>query len=222
LEEVEKASMKLLSQWKLRIEKRNRLTEDHYSSMQKTLIEFAKDHVKVRRSSSTGQFFSKTLVTKRNEYDDLKGWSIQTLEESQHVRKKNFMSSINKPIGGMKLERVSLEAGEDETLFHPSFQGLSTEIILSQGNGGNLSGSMENLLPHAIPLRPRKSRRCRAELAENRPGILLKPKLNPLEGDSSLRTGHGQWWKKDSSAIEVLPRVRVSIDSSNGSRHAFL
>jgi len=222
LEEVEKASIKLLSQWKLRIEEQNRSTEDHYSSMQKTLIEFAKDHVKVRRSSSTGHFFSKTPVTKRNEYDDLKGWSVQTLEESHHVREKKIMSSINKPVGGMKLERVSLEAGEDETLFHPSFQGLSTEIILSQGNEGNLCRSMENLLPHAIPLRPRKSRRCRAELAENRPGILLKPKLNPLEGDSSLRTGHGQWWKKDSSAIEVLPRVRVSIDASNGSRHAFL
>jgi hypothetical protein len=64
-------------------------------------------------------------------------------------------------------------------------------------------------LPIGIPLCPRKSRRCRAEIAEGRPGILLKPKLNPLEGDSSLRSGHGQWFKKDSSAILVLPRVRI-------------
>jgi dynactin 4 len=64
-------------------------------------------------------------------------------------------------------------------------------------------------LPIPIPLRPRKSRRCVAELAEGRPGILVKPKLNPLEGDTSLRSSHGQWFKKDSSAVLVLPNVRV-------------
>ena len=67
----------------------------------------------------------------------------------------------------------------------------------------------KDLLPIPIKLRPRKSRRCRAELREGRAGILLKPRLNPLEGDSSLRSGHGQWWKKDSSAIHVIPSVTV-------------
>ncbi|MGK3737186.1 MAG: dynactin-4 [Bacillariaceae sp.] len=203
LEEVEKASIELLSQYKSRLEERNRSTDDHFNSMQKTLTEIAKEHVKGRRSNSSGRFFSKAPVTKRNENDDLKVWSVQALEESQRTREENFISSINNPVGGISLERISLEArGEDEEeedeqpLFHPSFQGLSTEIILSQRNGGNLPGSMETLLPHPIPLRPRKSRRCRAEIAESRPGILVKPKLNPLEGDSSLRTGHGQWWKK--------------------------
>lgn len=70
-------------------------------------------------------------------------------------------------------------------------------------------------LPTPIPLRPRKSRRCIAELAEGRPGILVKPKLNPLEGDTSLRSSHGQWFKKDSSAILVLPRVRVERRHGN-------
>lgn len=72
-----------------------------------------------------------------------------------------------------------------------------------------------NQLPIPIPLRPRKSRRCLAELAEGRPGILVKPKLNPLEGDTSLRSSHGQWFKKDSSAILVLPRVRVEKQHLN-------
>jgi hypothetical protein len=67
----------------------------------------------------------------------------------------------------------------------------------------------KDLLPIPIKLRPRKSRRCRAELREGRAGILLKPRLNPLEGDSSLRSGHGQWWKKDSSAIHVIPSATV-------------
>jgi len=52
------------------------------------------------------------------------------------------------------------------------------------------------LLPLPLALETRQSRRCRAELADGRPGILLKPKLNPQEGDSSLPTGHGQWHRK--------------------------
>ena len=42
-----------------------------------------------------------------------------------------------------------------------------------------------------------------------RPGILLKPKVNPLEGDSSMRSNVGKWWQKDSSAISVLPSISL-------------
>jgi hypothetical protein len=35
------------------------------------------------------------------------------------------------------------------------------------------------------------------ELSKGKPGILIKSKINPLDGDTtSSRTGHGQWWKK--------------------------
>jgi hypothetical protein len=79
-----------------------------------------------------------------------------------------------------------------------------------------------DLLPLPVPLRVRESRRCRAELAEGRPGILLKPKLNPVEGDTSLRTGHGQWHKKDSSAVHVVPRVRVTGQAAVGNTRFLL
>lgn len=222
LEEVDRALADLFSKLKVKKEELNKTTEDHFGNMTKTMIGLAKDHVKGQRSS-TRRVFSPATAAKHVEDGDLKGWSIRTLENSQRARHETIESSINKPVGGKSLKHISLEAGEEEEpLYHPSFQGLSAETILSQEVGGFIAGSKDTLLPLSIPLRPRKSRRCRAELAESRPGILVKPKLNPLEGDSSLRTGHGQWWKKDSSAIEVLPRVRVSIDASDGSRHAFL
>ena len=203
LEEAEKASIELLSQWEAQKEEHNRLAEDHISSMQKTLVGLAKDHVKCHRSS-TRRGFSTGLSTKHSD-DDLNGWSIRILEETQRTRERKFESSINQPVGGKSLKKISLDAGEeDEPLYHPSFEGLSAETILSQENGGNMVGSIETLLPLSIPLRPRKSRRCRAELAESRPGILVKPKLNPLEGDSSLRTGHGQWWKKVCSCSVII------------------
>jgi len=221
LDDVKKASAELLSQWKARTGERNKVADDHFSDMAKTMVGLAKDHVKGQRTS-TRRGFSSGLSSKRSQDGDQKGWSIATLEKSQHARYKTMESSITQPIGGKGLTLVSLDEGEKEPLYHSSLQGLSAETILSQEVGGTVVGSIETLLPLSIPLRSRKSRRCRAELAESRPGILVKPKLNPLEGDSSLRTGHGQWWKKDSSAIEVLPRVRVSIDASDGSRHAFL
>ena len=222
LQQYEDASLKLFTQWKSLVEERNRPSEDHFSTMKDNLSELAKDHIKCLRSSSTPHFVSKSIIQTRKEDDFLKGLSIQSLEESQRTRKENLVSSFSQTVGNMKLERITLEAGENSGLFHPSFEGISTEIILSKVTGENSPGSLDTFLPRAIPLRPRKSRRCRAELAENRPGILLKPKLNPVEGDSSLRTGHGQWWKKDSSAIQVLPRVRCIIDASDGIRHAFL
>jgi hypothetical protein len=125
--------------------------------------------------------------------DGLDSWSIQSLEESIEARGKLVAEANTQPISGQELQFVSLEA---EQTLNPSLYGVSADSILLQHNGGSVVESMDALLPLAIPLRPRKSRRCRSELAEGRPGILLKPKLNPLEGDSSLRTGHGQWWKK--------------------------
>ncbi len=195
LEAVKEASEELLSQWKAKITQRNQLGADHFSNMTKAMVGLAKEHVKGQRSS-TRRVFSPGLASKRSQDGDTKGWSIETLENSQRTRNQTVESSINKPVGGKGLTQISLDTEENTRLYHPSLQGLSAETLLSQEVGGNTTGSLETLLPLSIPLRPRKSRRCRAELAESRPGILVKPKLNPLEGDSSLRTGHGQWWKK--------------------------
>jgi hypothetical protein len=48
-----------------------------------------------------------------------------------------------------------------------------------------------------------------------------------MDGDTSLKYGHGQWWKKDSSAIHTIPKVKIlrygTEDSSHdGQFHAFL
>jgi dynactin 4 len=193
-EEFEKASNELGLQWKTLTEQRNHAAEDHYRNMLTTLTGLAKDQVKGLRSSSTTTFnrYFPTITTKRG-LDGLEAWSVKALEESIKERGQRYASANQQPIGGQQPQLVSLAL---EQPLDESLQGISVESILLQENGGALVESRVALLPLAVPLRPRKSRRCRAELAEGRPGILLKPKLNPLEGDSSLRTGHGQWWKK--------------------------
>jgi hypothetical protein len=52
------------------------------------------------------------------------------------------------------------------------------------------------LFPLPISMLPKITKRCTMELSKGKPGILIKSKINPLDGDTtSSRTGHGQWWK---------------------------
>ena len=215
-EELEKAAETLGSQYKSRTDQSNQTAETHYKKMLKTLEGMAKEQVKGQKSTL---LFSSTSAATRRGLDGPEGWSVEALEEALVTKKNMYSTSAEQPLGGKEFDDVSLE--EEVKALQDSLQGKPLQSLFLQRTATQ-PASANDLLPLPIPLRPRKSRRCRAELAEGRPGILLKPKLNPLEGDSSLRTGHGQWWKKDSSAIQVLPRVRTTIHASDGTRHAFL
>lgn len=127
-------------------------------------------------------------------------WSVDSLEASMKQKMEalngDFATKLQFPV-----QRVSLDDDSDGdkklVVMDESMNGISHAAIQLQVlNRPDPIRSRSEMLPLPIPLRPRNSRRCRAELALGRPGILLKPKLNPLEGDSSLRSGHGQWFKK--------------------------
>jgi hypothetical protein len=158
--------------------------------------------------------------------DPIEGWSVSALESKLQAKKEEFSGAQNRDKAQEPfVERVALSDGPDLDLddltIDDSLRELSVVAFQLQALHNGLGAGTgypppqgqfirrKDLLPLPIKLRPRKSRRCRAELREGRAGILLKPRLNPLEGDSSLRSGHGQWWKKDSSAIHVIPSVTV-------------
>lgn len=151
---------------------------------------------------------------------DIDGWSVEALERKLAKTKAARTTTAKDDFWGLAIERPPLS---DEP--PPVDASLASVPILSLQSQrvSMMAQSRSDLLPVPVPLRARWSRRCRAEIAEGRPGILLKPKLNPLEGDSSLRTGHGQWWKKDSSADHVMPRVRVMrVEPVEGGRALLL
>jgi dynactin-4 len=128
--------------------------------------------------------------------DGPEGWSVEALEAALQ-EKKTSATFVKGDAPGRQVEYISLET--DDEIEDSSFSLSQVSLLSLQLQSLNYSTpprSKQDLLPLPIPLRVRTSRRCRAELAEGRPGILLKPKLNPLEGDTSLRSGHGQWWKK--------------------------
>ena len=187
-DDLDRAVQELGNQLKARIEQHDHWVEDHYKMMLNTLEGMAKEQVKGQR---TTMFFPSFSAANRRGMDAPEGWTIQTLEDSLLSRGKLVEASISEIVGGQEISLVSLEA---EQKLDDSLSGKSLMSVLLQGEVS--ATSLQDLFPLPIPLRPRKSRRCRAELADGRPGILVKPKLNPLEGDSSLRTGHGQWWKK--------------------------
>lgn len=125
-------------------------------------------------------------------FDREKGWSLETLEAALEAKRNQDTTPPEeaKTESSLSIYRLDLNENDDAV---QSFEGT---LAAWQWQALIRGVYRTDLLPLPIPLRARRSRRCRAELALGRPGILVKPKLNPLEGDSSLRTGHGQWWRK--------------------------
>ena len=145
-------------------------------------------------------------------------WSLEQLEASLEAKSHPLASDGS----AAEKSQGQQQQGTSSTVssLDGSVEKTCVDSILLQSHAVR---SGKDLLPLPVQLRPRKSRRCRAELAEGRPGILVKPKLNPLEGDTSLRTGHGQWWKKDASAVQVIPKVSIVQHQHTGDAvHAFL
>jgi hypothetical protein len=79
--------------------------------------------------------------------------------------------------------------------------------------GSYYQGSKNIMLPLRVPLRLKRTVRCRRDVNQGRMTILVQPKPGPLEGDSSQKV-RGTWWVKDSSAIHEVPRyLGVAIAS---------
>lgn len=191
----------------------DKVTEKHY----RTMVDTWEGLVKPHPSSAARKILPGAKKREQGERDGV--WSIDALEKSVQQKQQTWNQTIDSVVGGQGIQKISLDDDNDTTMLDPSLQDLSVlSVALQQQQPPTTAtaiNSLSKLLPLPIPLRARKSRRCRAELGEGRPGILLKPKLNPLEGDSSLRTGHGQWWKKVS--LFVSYHKCVVIDAQHRS-----
>jgi dynactin-4 len=167
---------------------------------------------------------SSTIIneSKKNEKT---AWSLGALEDSLVEKKRELISlydsSAEKGVEGKSSPNSVYDNSQNENQKLPTSQQMAAQMSLTITAPRYQNG----LLPLPVRYRTRVSRRCRAEQSAGRTGILVKPKLNPLEGDTSLRAGHGQWWKKDSSAVHVVPRVqlcRYGTDPTTGRVAALL
>ncbi|CAM9842638.1 unnamed protein product [Chrysoparadoxa australica] len=115
--------------------------------------------------------------------------------------------------GPMALEAAGFEGAlltADWSLAERSLQELSSGPSV-RSLGQRLAAPQSESLLQRLPLRTRRGKRCRKDLAMGRAGILVKPRVNPLEGDSSQPRKHGAWFKKDCSAIHSVPNLLVTV-----------
>ena len=122
-----------------------------------------------------------------------KDWDIEKLEQFTRHKQNQYSQSME-PLQTPSSSSDTNTENEADQKKIPSLTmtTIHTNVVLSSYTDTPYSVDV----PYPIPLHTRKIHRCRKELAAGRTGILMKPKPNPLEGDSSLRSGHGQWWKK--------------------------
>lgn len=135
------------------------------------------------------------------------------------------------------VERVRRELEDNLRYPHAKKQsgGLSSPLA-PQDSSSNIRRSP---LPRGRQLRPKYTRRCKRCVANGKAGLVLKPEMDPLRGDTSfevvnrdrgessgsaLTAIRGSWTQKQTLALEFLPRVRVaralvaSLSSATSSR----
>jgi hypothetical protein len=147
-------------------------------------------------------------------------WNVEMLEETIDRRKKILTKRISKSIvmqdnlvtasllrvtDNIVLEEWENDQLENNILNVSPEKDVRQQVVCAQAD----TILSKSHLPIPVPLRARAERRSISEMEAGRPGIILKPKINPLEGDTSLRYGHGKWWKKDCSAVHSVPRVDI-------------
>lgn len=151
---------------------------------------------------------SNILNDDKKKKKETNSWSLLALEDSLVEKKRDLESMYHGAKKGVDATESS-PFGEDEIQTKNQLLPTSEQLAAQMSLTITVPRYQKDLLPLPVHYRTRVSRRCRAEQSAGRTGILVKPKLNPLEGDTSLRAGHGQWFKKDSSAIHVVPRVQL-------------
>lgn len=82
--------------------------------------------------------------------------------------------------------------------------------------------STSDLIPVRRPLLVKRSVRCKTTFENGSPGILLKPHVNPLMGDTSMRANAGNWFKKSSLARSFVPRISVNSCHFSSPAHVVL
>ena len=82
------------------------------------------------------------------------------------------------------------------------------EQRIKQENSNNFL--IKEFEPLRVKLLCKKMLRSKKDYDNGKMSILVQPKTNPLEGDSSMRIQRGKWWMKDMSAIFEIPTIIVT------------
>lgn len=177
---------------KQKVQQRNKHCDSLFSSIVESCIKQEKEEERNRRLG-IGEIARKT--ERADTFVGPGGWSLESLEQSLIEKQKEFDSPwIWSPGGTVALSDTTTpdKFSGEQYQQQPNPQQTAAQLVITNA----ASNLRSHLLPIPVPFHSRVSRRCLAELATGKTGIVIKPKLNPLEGDSSIKFGQGQWWKK--------------------------
>lgn len=105
-------------------------------------------------------------------------------------------ASLNETDSNRRLQLLNYSSATDLTTIHQRLHNPSLQ-----------PSKIADLVPQRAGLRIKKSLRCRKCVSAGKPNIVVKSQINPLKGDSSLRTNVGSWYKKSSFAYNYVPRI---------------
>lgn len=170
----------------------------------------AKHHSEDLKISMTFDNIIKSLTQK---YDGVQGMKARQSILASSASGDRFAQSSSVP------EETSNE--DHKTNYHGSISMLSVNQRLHQNSNQHLAN---DIVPLRVPLRAKVMKRCKNDFEKGRMNILIQPKANPLEGDSSMRIQRGKWWMKDASAIHELPTITILKypTFSNSVRHGIM
>ncbi|KAH9086417.1 hypothetical protein LEN26_020180 [Aphanomyces euteiches] len=141
------------------------------------------------------------------------GWKMEHLEAKLKETSTTVPSPVDLALERQCEEKVSNSPFVVEISARDSakIQDMSTVSTLAQRNLCTPLLQARNtarLFPSRPELRVKRSWRCVESMANGAPGILVKPQINPMTGDSSMVVV-ASWWKKATLAIHYLPNITI-------------
>ena len=171
----------------------------NYIAEGKSLVSRQK-HNKSKRRNSSSTSVSDNNNNNNNNDDDA---------DDKKIQEKTKIKSTNDMINPMMSPPDLIYYDGNELLD----KAASLESRIQQP--GLITRNRNELLPQRHPLITKRTLRCRETFEDGSPGILLKPHINPLMGDTSMRTNIGNWYKKSSLAMAFYPRFTIESYDDN-------
>lgn len=152
-----------------------------------------------RRNESINRIYSPYSVDANKisfleENQDCKPLSSVQLLDNRIKKRSDLIKRLVEEDVLQNVKTLKISSNDPDKTCSESAQHAEQRIILSRNY-------KKPNLPFPVHLRTKSTRRCCEEQKLGRPGILIKTKMNPLEGDTCIRYGQGQWWKKVSAVI---------------------
>ncbi|RQM15486.1 hypothetical protein B5M09_007381, partial [Aphanomyces astaci] len=127
------------------------------------------------------------------------GWKMENLD----AKLKDTLSTVSSAV-----DTALVEQCRQKFPHHESFHGIDAVRAAQCDDMAAVSTlAQRNLCTPLLQSRD-VSALCVESMASGAPGILVKPQINPMTGDSSMVVG-ASWWKKATLALHMLPSVTI-------------